>query len=130
MRVLLITQLFDFENAIKGLSFAKDLVALGHEVEVVTTYPSYPGGKILPDIRCGCARWRIMEVYASCVFLPHCAWTLSDQAASELYELLLRQRLFIRFPCRLRRPDVIYSYYPPMVGGLRGCCLVNAYGAP
>ena len=51
MRILLITQLFDPENAIKGLSFAKDLVALGHEVEVVTTFPSYPGGKIFPGYK-------------------------------------------------------------------------------
>ena len=64
MRILLITQLFDPENAIKGLSFAKSLVSLGHEVEVVTTFPSYPGGKIFTGYKCSGSRLNILMVCA------------------------------------------------------------------
>ena len=46
MRILMITQLFQPEpNHLKGLAFAKELVRLGHEVEVLTGFPNYPGGK-------------------------------------------------------------------------------------
>lgn len=52
MRILFLTQLFNPEpNHLKGLSFAKALVDLGHEVEVLACYPNYPGGKIYPDYR-------------------------------------------------------------------------------
>lgn len=47
MRILLLTQLFNPEpNYLTGLTFAKELVRLGHEVEVLTGFPCYPGGEI------------------------------------------------------------------------------------
>lgn len=52
MRILMITQLFQPEpNHLKGLAFAKELSALGHDVEVLTGFPNYPGGKIYPGYR-------------------------------------------------------------------------------
>ena len=46
MRILFISQLFDPEYSIKGLDLMKHWVDLGHEVEVITTYPNYPTGKV------------------------------------------------------------------------------------
>lgn len=40
MRVLLLSQWFEPEVAYKGLSFAKAVAALGHEVEVLTGSPT------------------------------------------------------------------------------------------
>lgn len=52
MRILLLTQLFQPEpNLLKGLAFAKELQRRGHEVEVLTGFPNYPGGKIYPGYR-------------------------------------------------------------------------------
>lgn len=52
MKILLITQLFQPEpNHLKGLEFAKELVRLGHDVEVLTGFPNYPGGKIYPGYK-------------------------------------------------------------------------------
>ena len=52
MRILLITQLFYPEpNHLKGLAFAKALMSLGHEVEVLTGFPNYPGGKLYQGYR-------------------------------------------------------------------------------
>ena len=48
MRILLWMQWFDPEPQIKGLAFAKKLRELGNEVEVLTGFPNYPGGKIYP----------------------------------------------------------------------------------
>lgn len=46
MRVLIVKQLFNPEPTAKSLDFAKELVARGHELEVLTGFPSYPIGKI------------------------------------------------------------------------------------
>ena len=46
MRILMLTQWFDPEPTFKGLAFAKELVRLGHEVEVLTGFPNYPGGEL------------------------------------------------------------------------------------
>jgi glycosyltransferase involved in cell wall biosynthesis len=46
MKILLVKQLFNPEPTAKSLDFAKELVARGHEVEVLTGFPSYPIGKI------------------------------------------------------------------------------------
>ncbi|PKN22980.1 MAG: glycosyltransferase WbuB [Deltaproteobacteria bacterium HGW-Deltaproteobacteria-3] len=48
MRILLLMQWFDPEPQIKGLVFAKKFRDLGHEVEVLTGFPNYPGGNIYP----------------------------------------------------------------------------------
>ena len=45
-KILLITQWFDPEPTFKGLLFAKELVAHGFDVEVITGFPNYPGGKV------------------------------------------------------------------------------------
>jgi colanic acid biosynthesis glycosyl transferase WcaI len=46
MRILLLMQWFDPEPQIKGLVFAKKLRDLGNEVEILTGFPNYPGGKL------------------------------------------------------------------------------------
>ena len=46
MKILLLTQWFDPEPTLKGLVFAKELVKQGHQVEVLTGFPNYPGGKV------------------------------------------------------------------------------------
>lgn len=119
MRILLITQLFDPENAIKGLSFAKKLVSLGHEVEVVTTFPSYPGGKIFAGYK---MQWRQIE-YIDGVrivrlpsYISHGHTALKRLASYTSFSLAA---LFYSV-VGAKRSDIIYSYYPPMVGGVTG----------
>ncbi|MEO0423438.1 MAG: glycosyltransferase family 4 protein [Pseudomonadota bacterium] len=52
LRVLFLTQWFDPEpGAIRGLPLAKWLLARGHEVEVITGVPNYPGGKVYDGYR-------------------------------------------------------------------------------
>ncbi len=42
MRILLLSQYFDPEPHLKGFAFARELMAQGHEVEVLTGFPNYP----------------------------------------------------------------------------------------
>jgi colanic acid biosynthesis glycosyl transferase WcaI len=51
MRILMLTQWFDPEPFFKGIPFAKELSALGHDVEVLTGFPNYPGGKVYQGYR-------------------------------------------------------------------------------
>lgn len=46
MRILLLTQYFQPEPIFKGLPLAQALQKRGHEVQVLTGFPNYPGGKI------------------------------------------------------------------------------------
>ena len=45
------TQWFDPEPTFKGLLFARELVACGFEVEVITGFPNYPGGTLYDGYR-------------------------------------------------------------------------------
>jgi colanic acid biosynthesis glycosyl transferase WcaI len=119
MRILLITQLFDPENAIKGLSFAKSLVSLGHEVEVVTTFPSYPGGKIFTGYK---MQWKQVEyidgvrIVRVASYISHGHTALKRFASYASFSLTALLYSLIG----TKRKDIIYSYYPPMVGGIAG----------
>ena len=60
MKILLLSQWFQPEPFFKGLPLAKALVARGHEVEVLTGFPNYPGGEIYPGYRV--RRWQREEM--------------------------------------------------------------------
>jgi glycosyltransferase involved in cell wall biosynthesis len=52
MKVLLLSQFFDPEPAsIPGMPLARFLQSRGHDVEVVTGFPNYPGGRLYPGYR-------------------------------------------------------------------------------
>ena len=46
MRILILSQFFDPEPTLKGLAFAQSLADNGHQVEVLTGFPNYPGGRV------------------------------------------------------------------------------------
>ena len=116
-RVLLLTQWFDPEPTFKGLVFARELVRQGFEVEVLTGFPNYPGGKVYPGYR---IKWLQREVIDGVQVTRVPLYPNHDQSAikrvlnyasfaasSLLYGLFL-----------LRRPDVIYAYHPPLTVGV------------
>lgn len=51
MKIQLLTQFFDPEPTLKGLTFAKGLQDRGHEVRVVTGFPNYPSGRLAEGYR-------------------------------------------------------------------------------
>jgi colanic acid biosynthesis glycosyl transferase WcaI len=125
-RVLMLTQWFEPEPTFKGLVLARELARRGYEVEVVTGFPNYPGGRLYPGYRIS---WRKREVIdgISVTRLPlypsHDSSPLrrvlnySSFAASSLLHCLLKAR----------RNDVIYVYQLPTLGvvaaivqGIRG----------
>jgi glycosyltransferase involved in cell wall biosynthesis len=61
MRILFLSQWFQPEPLFKGLPFAKALTERGHQVEVLTGFPNYPGGKIYPGYRVRLYQCEIMD---------------------------------------------------------------------
>ena len=51
MKILLLSQWCQPEPFFKGIPFAKALQDRGHDVEVLTGFPNYPGGIVYPGYR-------------------------------------------------------------------------------
>jgi glycosyltransferase involved in cell wall biosynthesis len=117
MRVLLLTQWFDPEPTFKGLVFAKELMHQGFDVEVVTGFPNYPGGKVYPGYR---IKWLQKEVVDGVHITRVPLYPSHDQSAiKRIFNYLsffassLAYCLFMA-----KRADAIYAYHPPLTVGI------------
>ncbi|MGP1683952.1 MAG: glycosyltransferase family 4 protein [Giesbergeria sp.] len=116
-RVLLLTQWFDPEPTFKGIVFARELVRQGLEVEVVTGFPNYPGGKVYPGYR---IKWLQREVIDGVQVTRLPLYPNHDQSAikralnyASFAASALVYGLFIA-----KRADVMYAYHPPLTVGI------------
>ena len=117
IRVLLLTQWFDPEPTFKGMVFARELVRQGFEVEVLTGFPNYPGGKIYPGYRIKLLQREVIDgVQVTRVPL----YPNHDQSAikrvlnyASFAASSLVYGLFVA-----RSADVIYAYHPPLTVGI------------
>ncbi len=116
-RILLITQWFDPEPTSKGLVFARELVRRGFEVEVLTGFPNYPGGKLYAGYKVRLVQREVrdgVQVTRVALYPSHdqsglrrtCNY-LSFAATAAVYSLFFA-----------KRPDVIYAYHPPLTVGI------------
>jgi colanic acid biosynthesis glycosyl transferase WcaI len=117
IRVLLLTQWFDPEPTFKGMVFARELVRQGFEVEVLTGFPNYPGGKVYPGYRIQLLQREVIDgvrVTRVPLYPNHDQSAIkrvlnyaSFAASSLVYGLFMA-----------RRADVIYAYHPPLTIGV------------
>ncbi len=129
MRILLLTQWFDPEPTFKGLVFAKKLHALGHEVEVLTGFPNYPGGKIYPGYSIKPIQVELMEgirVMRVPLYPSH------DRSA---VRRIMNYASFALSSClaglfAIRRPNVIHTCGPPVTVGISACLISLFRRAP
>lgn len=116
-RVLLFTQWFDPEPTFKGMAFARELVRQGFDVEVLTGFPNYPGGKVYPGYR---IKWLQREVIDGVHITRVPLYPNHDQSAikrilnyaSFAASAALYGALFAK------RANVIYAYHPPLTVGI------------
>jgi glycosyltransferase involved in cell wall biosynthesis len=117
MRILLFSQWFDPEPTFKGLVFARELVRQGYDVEFITGFPNYPGGKCYPG-------YKIKLIQRECIdkvnitrlplFPSH-----NNSAIKRVINYVsfafsaLIYGLFIA-----KRADVMYAYHPPLTVGI------------
>ena len=116
-RILLLTQWFDPEPTFKGLVFARELVRQGFEVEVLTGFPNYPGGRVYPGYRIKLLQREVIDgvqVTRVPLYPNHDQSAIkrvlnyaSFAASSLIYGLFMA-----------RRPDVMYAYHPPLTVGI------------
>jgi colanic acid biosynthesis glycosyl transferase WcaI len=116
-RILLITQWFDPEPTFKGIVFARELVRQGFDVEVLTGFPNYPGGKIYPGYKIQLIQREVID-QVQITRVP--LYPNHDQSAiKRVFNYLsfaasvLFYGLFVA-----RRADVIYAYHPPLTVGM------------
>ncbi|EKO3932939.1 glycosyltransferase family 4 protein [Vibrio fluvialis] len=117
MKILLLTQWFEPEPTFKGLLFAQALREQGHEVEVLTGFPNYPGGKIYDGYKISFYQKEIMDgivVHRVPLYPSHDSSAfkrilnyISFAVSSSVFGLV-----------KTRKIDVIYSYHPPLTTSL------------
>ena len=117
VRVLLLTQWFDPEPTFKGIVFARELVRQGFEVEVVTGFPNYPGGKVYAGYRVKLLQREVIDgVQITRVPL----YPNHDQSAIKrvLNYLSFAASSLVYGLFVAKRADVIYAYHPPLTVGI------------
>ena len=128
MRILLLTQWFQPEPQFKGLPLAQALIARGHEVEVLTGFPNYPGGKVYPGYRVKAWQREFMggvSVTRAALYPSH------DRSAvrrSLNYVSFALSSALLAFT--ISRPDVVYVYCPPMTAAAAAVALRWFRGVP
>jgi lipopolysaccharide/colanic/teichoic acid biosynthesis glycosyltransferase len=128
MRVLLLTQWFDPEPTLKGLLFAQELQRRGHDVQVLTGFPNYPGGKVYDGYH---IRAMKREVIDGVPVLRVALYPSHDGSAAHR---VLNYVSFAGFATIgalfLRKPDVAYVYHPPATVGVPALLLKAFRGVP
>ena len=129
IRLLLLTQWFDPEPTFKGLVFARELVRQGFEVEVITGFPNYPGGKVYAGYKIkAIQRETIDGVQITRVPL------YPNHGQSALKRLLnyasFAASAFVYGLFFARRADVIYAYHPPLTVGIAASLIRVFRGVP
>jgi colanic acid biosynthesis glycosyl transferase WcaI len=117
LRILFLTQWFDPEPMIKGMGFVQGLAARGHQVEVVTGFPNYPGGKVYDGYRIRPIRREMAGQVAitRLALYPSHSQSKIGRIANYL-SFFLSSLIYLLFVAR--RADIVYVYHPPMTVGL------------
>jgi glycosyltransferase involved in cell wall biosynthesis len=117
MKILLLTQWFDPEPTSKGLVFAEELTRRGHEVEILTGFPNYPGGQVYPGYKI--RPWRREQLDGISV-LRVALYPSHDKSsiARVLNYASFAISAAVIGTVLIRRPDIAYVYHPPATVGL------------
>lgn len=128
-RVLLLTQWFDPEPAFKGLVFARELVRQGFDVEVVTGFPNYPGGKVY-------AGYKIKLIQRDCIDgVQVTRLPLYPNHGQSAIKRVLNYASFAASALvyglfMTKRADVMYAYHPPLTVGVAASLIRWVRGIP
>lgn len=128
-RLILLTQWFEPEPVVKGLAFARRLGERGFEVEVVTGFPNYPGGRVYDGYRLRPIRRERVEgvaVTRLALYPSHDRNRLGR--VLNYVSFFLSATLYLLFVAR--RAQVIYAYHPPLTVGLAAAAARLFRGVP
>jgi colanic acid biosynthesis glycosyl transferase WcaI len=125
----MLTQWFDPEPHLKGLVFAKALRDRGHEVEVLTGFPNYPGGKLYPGYRVRFCQREAMDgipVTRVPLYPSHS----KSSAGRALNYLTFGISAAVIGTAAVKRPDIVYVYHPPATVAIPSAAIRAVYRVP
>jgi glycosyltransferase involved in cell wall biosynthesis len=122
MKILLLTQWFQPESHFMGVPFAKALMEKGHQVQVLTGFPNYPGGKIYDGYKVKFIQKEVVDG-VSVIRVP--LYPSHDQSA---IRRMLNYSSFALAASTIgawaiEKADVAHIYHPPASLGLPACIL-------
>ncbi|SFW65237.1 Glycosyltransferase involved in cell wall bisynthesis [Sinomicrobium oceani] len=109
MRILLIKQLFNPEPTAKSLDFALELKKRGHEVQVLTGFPSYPLGEIYEGYKQKLWKREVMEGI-EVIRVPIYPNQSDNGMKRMLHYLSYAFSASLFGPFLVKRPDVAFVY--------------------
>jgi glycosyltransferase involved in cell wall biosynthesis len=129
MRILFITQWFQPEQMFKGLPFAKELLKLGHEVEVLTGFPNYPEGKIYNGYK---IRFLQRETIDGVPVIRVPLYPSHDRSGWRRFVNYVSFALSAAIigPWVVKKADVAYVYHPPATIGFPAAMIKLLRGIP
>lgn len=117
MKILLLTQWFDPEPTFKGLAFAKELKRQGHEVQVLTGFPNYPGGKIYDGYKL--KLYQREEIDGISILRVALYPNHDSSALKRIFNYISFSFMAMLFGIfATKKADVIYAYHPPLTVGV------------
>jgi colanic acid biosynthesis glycosyl transferase WcaI len=116
-RIVLLTQWFDPEPTFKGIIFARKLIEQGYEVEVITGFPNYPGGKVYPGYKISLLqRESIQDIEVTRVALYPSHDGSAIKRILNYVSFALTAAFYGIF--MMKKADVMYVYHPPLTTGV------------
>lgn len=116
-RIKLVMQFYDPEPVYKGQAFAEAISNAGYDVEVITGFPNYPGGKVYEG-------FRIRPIQKQClngIKITRLALYPSHDKSKIgriLNYLSFAFSVFLYLTVAARRTDLVYVYSPPATVGI------------
>jgi colanic acid biosynthesis glycosyl transferase WcaI len=128
-KIVILNQWFDPEPTFKGLLFAKELKKQGFDVEVVTGYPNYPGGKIYDGHKLGLYKKEIIDgIKVHRVYLYPSHDNSKIKRIMNYGSFAFTSLIFCLF--FMKKPKAIYVYHPPLTTGITAAILSKLRGIP
>lgn len=116
-RIIYLSQLFDPEPTFKGHSFVTALEKCDFEVEVVTGFPNYPGGKVYEGYRIRAFK---RDLIGKTAVTRLAMYPSHDRSAlrriATYFSFMITSFFYLTFCAR--RAGLIYVYYPALTAGL------------
>ena len=116
-RIILVMQFYDPEPIYKGQVFAESVARAGYDVEVVTGFPNYPGGKVYEGYRIRPiqrSEKNGIKITRLLLYPSHDG----NKNGRILNYLSFAFSVFIYLAFVARRTDLVYAYSPPPTVGM------------
>lgn len=117
MKILIVSQYCWPEPDFRIIKIAKKFVENGYNVQIVTTFPNYPIGKLYPNYDKSLIKKEVVngvEILRYGIYYSH---NKNAILRSLTYFTFLLNGILIA-PWFVKKPDVIFSYTPPITTGL------------